>query len=131
MRTHHSAPTEISYREGNTADFTWGYDIDPTARRLKWFKLLLETDDAHAHSGVPLPPGMSAMDVTRDFLSGLYQHAIGMLWRQDPNLMQISKVDFVLTVPAVWSDAAKQREFFKNRCRAARPPGADGVCGCN
>ena len=121
-------PTEISYREGNTLDFTWGFDIDPLARRLKWFKLLLETNDPlarrlkwfkllletndpHAPIGKILPPGMSAVDVTRDFLSGLYLHAIGTLWRQDPSLMQIAKVDFVLTVPADWSDEAKHREF--------------------
>jgi hypothetical protein len=112
ISTYHSAPTEISYQEGNTSDFCWGYDILPTARRLKWFKLLLETDDAHAHSGVPLPLGMSAMDVTRDFLTGLYQHAISTLWRQNgEGLMAITKVDFVLTVPAVWSDHAKEREL--------------------
>jgi len=49
------------------------------------------------------------MDVTRDFLSALYQHAIGTLWRQNGQaVMSMTRVDFVLTVPAVWSDTAKQ-----------------------
>ncbi|PUU81894.1 hypothetical protein B9Z19DRAFT_1042212 [Tuber borchii] len=108
--THHSAPTEIAYHQGSTTDFSWGYDIPRTARRLKWFKLLLESNDEHVQSGTPLPAGMTAMDITRDFLSALYQHAIGTLWRQNGQaVMSMTKVDFVLTVPAVWSDTAKQR----------------------
>jgi len=80
---------------------------------LKWFKLLLESNDEHVQSGTPLPPGMTAMDVTRDFLSALYQHAIGTLWRQNGQaVMSMTKVDFVLTVPAVWSDTAKQSVFL-------------------
>ncbi|KAG0641158.1 hypothetical protein HOY80DRAFT_1114338, partial [Tuber brumale] len=108
--THHSAPTEIAYHQGSTSDFSWGYDIPRTVRRLKWFKLLLESNDDHVQSGMPLPPGMTAMDVTRDFLSALYRHAIGTLWRQNGHaVMSMTRVDFVLTVPAVWSDTAKQR----------------------
>ncbi|RPB01606.1 actin-like ATPase domain-containing protein [Choiromyces venosus 120613-1] len=108
--THHSAPTEIAYHEGSTTDFSWGYDIPRSVRRLKWFKLLLESNDDHVQSGVPLPPGMTAMDVTRDYLSALYQHAISTLWRQNGHaVMSMTRVDFVLTVPAVWSDTAKQR----------------------
>ena len=56
---------------------------------------------------------MTAMDVTRDFLSALYQHAIETLWRQNGEaVMSMMKVDFVLTVPAVWSDTAKQSVFL-------------------
>ncbi|KAF8537474.1 hypothetical protein BDD12DRAFT_744792, partial [Trichophaea hybrida] len=110
-RTHHSAPTEISYHvPGNTTDFTWGYDIAPNQRRLKWFKLLLETDDEKVHTSVPIPDGMTPTDVTRDFLSALYKHAMETLLRQNSAaVMSAVKVDFVLTVPAVWSDAAKNR----------------------
>lgn len=33
------APTEISYREGDTSTFTWGYNISPRARKVgSYFK---------------------------------------------------------------------------------------------
>ncbi|KAI5788706.1 hypothetical protein FPQ18DRAFT_343143 [Pyronema domesticum] len=112
-RTHHSAPTEISYpgaHTGNTTDFQWGYDIPSTWLRLKWFKLLLETNDARVHSSMPLPQDMTPTDVARDYLSALYKHTMETLNRQNSKaLMDTMKVEFVVTVPAVWSDAAKNR----------------------
>ena len=108
-RVQHSTPTEISYTNtGSLDEYTWGYDIEPNQRRLKWFKLLLETDDERVSGVVPIPEGLSATDVARDFLKALYQHAIETLWRQNSEVvMKMTKVDFVVTVPAVWSDAAK------------------------
>ncbi|KAI5842032.1 hypothetical protein BZA05DRAFT_464152 [Tricharina praecox] len=110
-RTHHSTPSEISYHvSGSTSSYLWGYDIPSSQQRLKWFKLLLETDDEAARSAVPIPPGMKPTDVARDFLAALYHHAIQTLWRiNSANVMRASKVDFVVTVPAVWTDAAKNR----------------------
>ena len=105
----YNVPTDISYREGNTSEFTWGYGIDPQAPRVKGINLLLGSDDADSRAFLPL--GVSAMDVTTDFLPSLYQHAIATLWVQDPCLMRISKVDFVMTVRADWSDAERHREF--------------------
>lgn len=96
---------------GSTSSYLWGYDIPSSQQRLKWFKLLLETDDEAARSAVPIPPGMKPTDVARDFLAALYHHAIQTLWRiNSANVMRASKVDFVVTVPAVWTDAAKNRE---------------------
>ncbi|KAI5807165.1 hypothetical protein EDC01DRAFT_781954 [Geopyxis carbonaria] len=124
-RTHHSAPSEISYPPGSTSSYTWGYDIAPNARRLKWFKLLLETADDADSSSTPLPPGMTPTDVTRDFLNALYRHTIETLWRQNGDaVMAGTKVDFVLTVPAVWSEAAKSRTR-----RAAEEAGMGGEHG--
>ena len=72
---------------------------------MKWFKLGLEVD-----SGLTLPPGMTAQDVVRDYLSAIYKHVITTLYRRfDHRAMQLTKVDFVLTVPAIWSDAAKKK----------------------
>ena len=88
------------------AEFAWGYGIEPQAPRVKGINLLLGSDDADSRAF--LPPGVSAMDVTTDFLSSLYQHAIATLWMQDPYPMQILKLNFVLTVRADWSGADRQ-----------------------
>ena len=72
---------------------------------MKWFKLGLEAD-----SGLTLPLGMTAQDVVRDYLSAIYKHVITTLYRRfDRRVMQLTKVDFVITVPAIWSDAAKKK----------------------
>jgi hypothetical protein len=68
------------------------------------------------------------MDVARDFLTGLYQHTIATLWKQhQESLMAITRVDFVLTVPAVWSDAAKEREFTVPRLAPNFPTLMNGM----
>ena len=57
-----------------------------------------------------LPKGLSAVDVVQDFLAGLYKHTMTTLSRRfDKGIVQSTKIDFVLTVPAIWSDAAKQK----------------------
>ncbi|KAI9759750.1 MAG: hypothetical protein M4579_002135 [Chaenotheca gracillima] len=102
------APSELSYADGDTTTYAWGYDIGPRARKVKWFKLGLETDDEI----LQLPDGLSSSDVVSHYLSALYLHTMQTLLRRfDRNVMQMTKVDFVLTVPALWSDAAKKRTY--------------------
>jgi len=53
---------------------------------------------------------MRPTDVARDYLAALYHHAMQTLWMMNSvAVMRACKVDFVLTVPAVWTDAAKNR----------------------
>ena len=53
---------------------------------------------------------MTAQDVVRDYLSSIYKHVITTLYRRfDRRVMQLTKVDFILTVPAIWSDSAKKK----------------------
>ncbi|KAI9842642.1 MAG: hypothetical protein M1837_007009 [Sclerophora amabilis] len=100
------APSELAYRDGDTTNPSWGYDIGPRARKVKWFKLGLESENEI----LQLPDGLSSTDVVSDYLSALYLHVLQTLYRRfDKNVMQMTKVDFVLTVPALWSDAAKKR----------------------
>ena len=48
------------------------------------------------------------MDAVSDYLTQLYKHTMDTLTRRyGESFMAITKVEFVLTVPAVWSDAAK------------------------
>lgn len=56
-----------------------------------------------------LPDGLTAADAVQDFLGEIYKHTMTTLYRRfDRTVMQNTIVDFVLTVPAIWSDAAKQ-----------------------
>ncbi len=53
---------------------------------------------------------MTVVDVVHDFLSAIYKHTMTTLYRRFPQgVMQVTKVDFVLTVPAIWSDSAKSK----------------------
>lgn len=53
---------------------------------------------------------MTSVDVVHDFLSAIYKHTMTTLHRRFPTgVMQMTKVNFVLTVPAIWTDAAKSK----------------------
>ena len=102
-------PSEVSYpNDGDTTNFSWGYNISPKAKKVKWFKLALETDS----DIFSLPPNVTPVTVVENFLSAIYKHTISTLYRRfDRGVMAITTVDFVLTVPAIWSDAAKQKTY--------------------
>ena len=85
------------------------FAIEPrlTVFQIKWFKLGLEMDQEDIFK---LPQGMTAIDAVQDYLTGLYQHIMTTLSRRfEKGIVQSTKIDFVLTVPAIWSDAAKQK----------------------
>lgn len=57
-----------------------------------------------------LPPGLTAIRVVEDYFRGLYTHVMAVLYRRfGPRTMQAIKTDFVVTVPAIWSDSAKKK----------------------
>ncbi|KAL8840650.1 MAG: hypothetical protein Q9176_003763 [Flavoplaca citrina] len=73
---------------------------------IKWFKLSLELEQ----DVVELPLGLTSTDVISDFLSAIYKHIMATLHRRvDKETMQKATVDFALTVPAIWSDAARKK----------------------
>ena len=74
--------------------------------QVKWFKLGLEAENEI----LTLPAGLTAADVVRDYLSAIYKHVMTTLYRRfERGVLQLTKIDFVLTVPAIWSDAAKKK----------------------
>jgi molecular chaperone DnaK (HSP70) len=53
--------------------------------------------------------GESAQELTRIYLSCLYSHFIGALESKlSPSVVQSTPMDIVVTVPAIWSNSAKQ-----------------------
>ncbi|KAF3920558.1 hypothetical protein ABW20_dc0110195 [Dactylellina cionopaga] len=107
QRAISQVPTEIAYTPEAATPFSWGYDIQPTLTILKWFKLFLEYTDEEIKDLCELPPGKTILDVTTDFLGAVYRHAMAQLYIQRGKaVMDITQVDFVLTIPAVWNEQA-------------------------
>lgn len=52
--------------------------------------------------------GKSPVDVAADYISAIYNHALKIIKSKVPaNYFKICEKVFVLTVPAVWSDKAR------------------------
>ena len=128
--TSDKVPTEIAYDPPTTtADVTsvqkpngraprqirWGFQFKPEEPRLRCIKLFLDRNQKLPHFVSPLETAAqlrkcerTVMDAVSDFLTKIYQHTIETLTRRyGESFMSTTKVDFILTVPAVWSDAAK------------------------
>ncbi|EWC46244.1 hypothetical protein DRE_04415 [Drechslerella stenobrocha 248] len=123
-------PSEIAYSGGN---YTWGYKIPPGQPRLAWAKLDLDEDNFYenqdeyvdvedplaepstAGDGFPMAEGMrhnpmnkSPVDVVADYLTALYDVIMSNLRRaQGENFINKTAIDWIMTVPAVWSEKAQ------------------------
>lgn len=102
----------------NSADATrirWGFQVRPDEQRLRCLKLLLDPRQ-------PIPSYVSLDDIKQqltasgknvgtvvaEYLRALFAHTKDILVRRyGEHFVSITKLDIVLTVPAVWSDAAK------------------------
>ncbi|KAG0126370.1 hypothetical protein HOY82DRAFT_570205 [Tuber indicum] len=113
-RTSGKAPSEIAY---TSSGVKWGFGIPIKEPALAWFKLLLDptkyplansTNSPLARTKQLIPQGKKPVDVVADYLSELYKHTIDHLEKTlGKSTVEVSPLDFILTVPAVWSDAAK------------------------
>lgn len=100
-----------------------------------WTKLLLDRstpvthydailEDAAGMGIFKLPEGQTAVQVVAEFLSHVYHHIIGAIAKQIKDAtLQITPLEFWFTVPAIWSDDAKDatmkaalRAGFATRC---------------
>ncbi|KAE8446939.1 hypothetical protein EG329_011421 [Mollisiaceae sp. DMI_Dod_QoI] len=107
-------PSVIAYRTENVTENLhedpWGFSA-LEYNSCQWTKLLLGKDPrtavAQGNNFCSLPRGKTAKDVVRDYLQGLYQYLIERLQRHDESTFNITPIQFWITVPAMWSDAAK------------------------
>ncbi|KAI9795467.1 MAG: hypothetical protein M1835_005699 [Candelina submexicana] len=99
----------------STNNIKWGFQFKPEESRLRCIKLFLDRNQKLPHFVSPLETAAqlrkydrNVMDAVSDYLTQLYIHTMDTLTRRyGESFMSITKVEFVLTVPAVWSDAAK------------------------
>ncbi|EPS45261.1 hypothetical protein H072_725 [Dactylellina haptotyla CBS 200.50] len=117
--TSDKVPTEISYLTPpgatNVQANKWGFQFKPEEERLRCIKLFLDRNQKLPHFVSPLETAAqlrkynkNVVDAVSDYLTAIYKHTMDTLGRRyGDSFMQTTKVEFVLTVPAVWSDAAK------------------------
>ncbi|GAB7329544.1 hypothetical protein MBLNU13_g01308t2 [Cladosporium sp. NU13] len=131
--TSDKVPTEISYQvdantkpiadvtpeqnpiSGATTTVRWGFMHKPEELRIKCMKLFLDRNQKLPHFVSPLETAThlrrcdrTVKDAVSDFLSELYKHTLETLTRRyGEAFMATTPCSFVITVPAVWSDAAK------------------------
>ncbi|KAI5270545.1 actin-like ATPase domain-containing protein [Aureobasidium subglaciale] len=93
----------------------WGFPASKDKGSLQMLKLLLDPQQelpayvSRARLEAQLTKiGRSAVEATADFLEKLRAHALEALEkRYGKAFMASTKIEYILTVPAVWSDAAK------------------------
>ncbi|KAM3531231.1 hypothetical protein MY4038_004568 [Beauveria bassiana] len=119
--TSDKVPTEISYDfpTSTTAEtepnVKWGFQFKPEESRLRCIKLFLDRSQKLPFYVSPLDTAAqlkrfnkNVVDAVSDYLTQIYKHTMDTLTRRyGESFMASTKVDFVLTCPAVWSDAAK------------------------
>lgn len=110
--TTEKVPSEIAYGE-QVDQPRWGLQIRGEEEHLQCIKLMLDERQALPNyvsqsdlKAQLLRKGKNAQSVVADYLSQLWKHAKTVLERRWP-FMSTTKLEIILTVPAVWSDAAK------------------------
>jgi hypothetical protein len=120
--TSDKVPTEISYTFAPDAipgeakpSVKWGFQFKPEESRLRCIKLFLDRSQKLPFYVSPQETATqlktfnkTVVDAVSDYLTEIYKHTMDTLTRRyGESFMASTKVDFVLTCPAVWSDAAK------------------------
>ncbi|KAL8914395.1 MAG: hypothetical protein Q9172_007093 [Xanthocarpia lactea] len=117
--TRNKVPTEVQYTNGR--EFRWGFQIRGNVQRQKWFKLALDPDNGKSDMGqAPIcshpdpkaaPPGydLQPEDIVEDYLTALRKHFEAVFRRSLPLIAVSTPIEYIITVPAMWSDLAVQR----------------------
>ncbi|KAI0162396.1 hypothetical protein BJ166DRAFT_266467 [Pestalotiopsis sp. NC0098] len=114
-----NAPTTATAAPASSAASTpvvkWGFQFKPEESRLRCIKLFLDRSQKLPFYVSPQETATqlrkynkNVVDAVSDYLTQIYRHTMDTLTRRyGESFMASTKVDFVLTCPAVWSDAAK------------------------
>ncbi|KAF2878237.1 hypothetical protein BDV95DRAFT_600908 [Massariosphaeria phaeospora] len=113
-----SKPEEIHCIQDWPGTFKWGYELDRTSEeKIVGIKLLLDPDQKrplfHTAGATPTKAaiaklGRPPVDVASDYIGAIYKHALDTIAGKFPKgYLNDTRKSFVMTVPAVWSDKAK------------------------
>ena len=108
---------EIQYELGNTK---LGFQIKESSQRRQWFKLDLDPSQNRGLFSLArpfpdpraAPPGCGSTSekLVTDYLTALRKHAGLVLSHKIPeSALKAIPIEYILTVPAVWSDAAQAK----------------------
>ncbi|CAG8290055.1 unnamed protein product [Penicillium salamii] len=113
-KTTEKVPTLLAYRDSKLA---WGHQVDHPGNRLddtiEGVKLLLDEKQIYrfepaSHSKQIIKKmNKTPVDVVADYLERLVAHLMEVLNRRFSTALQTMELRYILTVPAVWSDKAK------------------------
>lgn len=117
------APSVYAYaRENSDLDEdAWGYEVQPGMVSCSWTKLLLDKNALRTRDDDPdladaiksgifrLPRGKKPIDVVTDYLRAVYNMFWGVLIEKlgGSDILDVTPIEYWLTVPAIWSDEAK------------------------
>jgi hypothetical protein len=133
--TKEKVPSQIAYgnfQDGETK--LWGGMIPPNVPRHVWLKLRLDEanlqhelhlwhflqggmesldlESEEDDDNPPSYPGKRPVDMITDYLRGVNNHVVKVLEQQfTSSLLRTMTFEVVVTVPAVWSDRAKDLTF--------------------
>ncbi|KAG6053635.1 hypothetical protein E4U17_004484 [Claviceps sp. LM77 group G4] len=108
-------PTMIEYSKEEPTGFRWGASASKARGGIVAIKLLLDPEQErplylsanNTRKQLKFLP-KKPVEVAADFIRAIYEHALGEISTAVPKAyMDICQKQFVLSVPAVWSDAAK------------------------
>ncbi|KJK67278.1 Hsp70 protein [Aspergillus parasiticus SU-1] len=111
-RTSVKVPSVISYDGQRTY---WGYQVRPFTEAFRGVKLLLDENQetkytpSLASKALLVKHKTNAVQVMADYLKYLVEYAKSVLQRRFGIPAKDMDLRFTLTVPAVWSDTAKDR----------------------
>lgn len=106
------APSKLCYSADGTQ---WGFSINlddsDTTKVVEWWKLDLEPAMERleqSKNNSIARGGKTAVQLTKDYLALLVDHLLYILKQKlGEGIVASVPIEFVLTVPAIWSDAAK------------------------
>ncbi|KAF3051457.1 hypothetical protein E8E11_010107 [Didymella keratinophila] len=110
------APTVMKYDEDKS--FKWGYQLDRTLEdKISGIKLLLDPDqetplfDSGGKAATKAEIAKlekEPLEIASDYMQAIYKHALEEIRKNIPKgYLDTLDKEFVLSVPAVWSDKAK------------------------
>ncbi|KAG6159395.1 hypothetical protein E4U37_003526 [Claviceps purpurea] len=108
-------PTILEYSEEEPTGFRWGASVNKSSGGIVAIKLLLDPKQerplylpaTHTRTELRALP-KAPIEIAADFMRAIYGHALEEIASAVPKAyMDICQKEFVLSVPAVWSDAAK------------------------
>ncbi|THY77779.1 hypothetical protein D6C86_07246 [Aureobasidium pullulans] len=131
--TSEKVPSEIAYitvKQGVKRDFSgepvsgsgtkaweirWGFEISPQDNPLRYLKLRLDERQEYPPSvskktidNLLQQSGVTTYEAVSDYMSVVFKHAKdAMIVKYGEPMVSNTPIRIVLTVPAVWSDAAK------------------------
>jgi hypothetical protein len=108
-------PTLITYDPNDVSIMKWGAQVDWRCDAAVGVKLLLDPDqprplyfeaDQLKDDAKSLPK--RAVDIVADYLAALFKHGLAVIESNSiKEYFESCRRDFIITVPAVWSDKAK------------------------